>query len=95
MNITNNHKLPECLVDLVKSEQHEPIPYRYSVTQIIGNIRELILINRHYDDIDLDVSDCVNTIFGSAVHNLIEKFDKTGFAEYKLEVPIDEFMLAG
>lgn len=95
MNITNNYKLPQCLVDLVKSEQHKSIPNRYSVTQIIGNIRELILINRHYDEIDLDVSDCVNTIFGSAVHELIEKFDKTGFAEYKLEVLVNQFTLVG
>ena len=95
MHITNNQKLPKCLVDLVKADQKPPVENRYSVTQVIGNVRELLLTRRHFDAIDLDVSACANTIFGTAVHNLIEKFDHTGMAEMPLEVQIGQFTLAG
>ena len=54
-----------------------------------------MLIRKHYDDINIDVADSVNTIFGSAVHNLIEKFDKTGMAEMSLEYQIGDYALSG
>lgn len=95
MRITNNSGLPECLVDLIKADQKPPIENRFSVTQIIGNIPELLLNRKYYDYIDLDVSDCVNTIFGTAVHDLIEKFDKTGMAEYDVEYSIGQYTIAG
>lgn len=96
MNITNRDNLPVCLVDLLKADQQkELVDKRYSVTQIIGNLRELMLIRKHYDDISIDVADSVNTIFGSAVHNLIEKFDKTGMAEMSLEYQIGDYVLSG
>lgn len=95
MNITNNLNLPQCLVDLVEADQHEPIENRYSVTQIIGNIPELLLTRKHFNEIDIDVSNCVNTIFGTAVHELIEKFDRTGYAEMKLKQRINKYELVG
>ena len=95
MNITNRNNLPQCLVDLVKSDQKQPIENRYAVTQIIGNLRETLLTRKFYDNIDLDVSNCVNIIFGTAVHDLIEKFDKTGMAEMPLSVQIGKYTLAG
>jgi len=94
MLITNKYNLPQAYVDVVK-ETHPVIEKQYSVTSLIQPIRELILKRRHYDEIEQDVSDMVWLLFGSAVHKIIEESDKTGYAEYKLELPINDYKLTG
>lgn len=96
MVITNKLGLPQAVVDLVKdNEGHELNWDRYSVTELLGSTREIIL-NRRYDNvIEQDVSQMTNLILGSAVHNLIEKYDKTNMAEYKLECKVGSKTLVG
>ena len=95
MIITNKNNLPQAYVDAVK-ETHKPVDKQYSVTTILKPIREIMLMRRHYDEIEQDVSDMVWLIFGSAVHKIIEEADKTGYAEYELlEKVIDDYYLSG
>lgn len=94
--ITNNKNLPQVLVDIVSEEQHEPIEKRFGVTTLLQNTREIILKRRHWKDIDIDVSDCINTLFGTSVHYIIEKYDKTKNAEIKFEQEIkDGYKIVG
>ena len=58
------------------------------MTTILNPARNVILNRRHYDDIEVDASSCVNQLFGTAIHSLIEKFDKTGMAEMYLKEEI-------
>lgn len=96
MRITNNFNLPQCIVDIVKSEQHEMVDKRFSVTELLNCNTEILLKRRHNQDIELDVSKCVATLFGTAVHYYIEKFDKTGMAEIKFEQEIKNgYVLVG
>ena len=95
MLITNKHNLPQAYVDAVK-ETHPVVDKQYSVTSLLGPVRELLLKRRHYDEIEQDVSDMVWAIFGTAVHKIIEDADKTGFAEYELsETIINNYILTG
>ena len=88
MNITNKYNLPQALVDLVSESQFKPKPNSYSVTALLQDDRELLLNKRHDDEIEKDVSEMINLVLGTSVHSLIEKFDKTGFAEMYMKQEI-------
>lgn len=85
MKITNKYNLPEALVDVVKAGLYEPKPDTYSVTTLLNPTRMIALSRRHYDEIEQDANEMMNMVIGSAVHSLIEKMDKTGFAEKYLK----------
>lgn len=70
--LTNEMGLPRPFVDAVDRE-HRYVPKRYSVTSLLKGVREAILLRRHVDEIDQDVSDMVWLIFGTAVHSVLER----------------------
>lgn len=84
MIITNKYNLPQAMVDLVQSDLHDPSD-NYGVTTLLKPTRLILLERRHWNEMEEDVSNMVNVTLGSAVHSLLEKFDKTGFAEMKLQ----------
>lgn len=95
MVITNKYNLPQSIVDLVSGDQREVDWNSYSVTEILNPTREIILNRRHNKEIEQDVSSTTNLIFGTAVHNLIEKHDKTGMAELSLKYDLLNKTLKG
>lgn len=96
MIITNKYNLPQQLVDYAKGSQFRPTPKHYSATTIIGPVRDNILTRRHFDEIEEDISDCINRLFGSATHKILEDLDKTGFAEIYFKEEIrDGYYLTG
>lgn len=96
MEITNKYNLPQALVDLAKKQTFVPSAKTYSATTLLRPTREIILNKRHFNDIEKDASDMINVILGTAVHSLIEKMDKTGFAEIYLKQEIkDGYYLTG
>lgn len=96
MLITNKYNLPQALVDLVQSDEHEYNRFNFGVTTILKPVREILLQRRHENEIEVDVSDCINKLFGTAFHSLIEKHDKTGMAEISLQSNVvDDFKLVG
>ena len=96
MLITNKHNLPQAMVDLVKQDTKEHDPKGYGVTTLLKSTREILLKRRHEDEIETDVSDCINRLFGTAFHSLIEKHDKTGMSELSLEEKVlDDYKLVG
>lgn len=96
MIITNKYNLPQAMVDLVKDSIYEPKPDSFSATTLLNPVRQTKLLREHFDEIEVDVADRVNSLLGTATHSLIEKFDKTGFAEMYLREPIkDGYFLTG
>ena len=96
MKITNKYNLPQALVDLIKNSQFGHAEKCYSATTILNPTRFIILNRRHNDEIEIDASQCINQVLGTATHSLIEKFDKTGFAEIYLKEEIrDSYFLTG
>lgn len=90
--ITNKLGLPQALVNAVTSD-HKVVPGEYSVTEFIKPIREIILSRRH--EATQDVSEMTNLIFGSAVHEYLEKHDDTGKAEVSLRKKVSNSILKG
>ena len=96
MKITNKKDLPQALVDLVKNSQFGFTEKCYSATTILNPTRYVILNRRHNDELEVDVSECINQVLGTATHSIIEKFDKTGYAEVYLKEEIrDDYFLTG
>lgn len=96
MIITNKYNLPKALVDTIKNNQFAPTEKHYSVTTILSPTRSVLLTRRYFNEIEVDVSKCINQLLGTATHSIIEKFDKTGFAEiYLKEEIIDGYYLTG
>jgi len=88
MKITNKYNLPNALVNIANMD-NEPHNEKntFSATTILKGEKEIILENRHFDEIEMDISDMTWTIFGTAVHSLAEKevSEKDGTSEMKIE----------
>ena len=76
MKITNVLGLPQAFVDAVSVERHNA-KGSYSATTLLKGGCEVMLLERHYDELEVDASDSVWAVFGSAVHSIFEK-QKTG-----------------
>lgn len=96
MKITNNLKLPQPFVDAVDKD-YQYKDKRYSVTTLLKPVREIMLLRRHNDEIECDVSDMIWAIFGTAVHSVLENSTegKHLLKEKSLEVKIGDYTLSG
>ena len=89
MRFTNVLGLPEPFVEAASGDgRHGPRPKTYSVTQMLKGVREVILERRHSDEIEVDVSDRVWAIFGTAVHSILSDAQEsdTQLKENKVEI---------
>lgn len=96
MKITNNLNLPQPFVDVV-SKQYQYKDKQYSVTSILKGACQVLLERRHADEIEVDVSDMVWAIFGTAVHSILEKGQETKdqLKENYLVIDVDDYKLSG
>lgn len=96
MIYTNKLNLPQSIVDSVK-DKYEPQPNRYSITELLGSVQQIILFRKHFNQIEVDVSDSVQTLFGTAVHNILEENTNESDVEteIKMEVQIGQDIIVG
>lgn len=83
MIVTNKLKLPMAFVKAVSTEKHNA-EGEFSATTLLKGCKEIILTDRHWDEIEVDAADSIWKIFGSAVHKILEEFDDGNFHEEKL-----------
>ena len=90
MGITNRQGLPEVLERIAADDRNEHRPSRdvYSVTELLKPVREIVLSRRHYDEIEIDVADCVTAMLGTAVHGLFERNDDGPYTEYPVRTEV-------
>ena len=72
MKITNKQNLPEPFVVYASKSDYGYKEHRYSVTELLLSVREIILSRRFYDVIEKDVADTIPALFGTAAHNVLE-----------------------
>lgn len=72
MEITNDFELPEPLVNFAKSD-YVYKPNNYSVTELLKGTAEIVLLRRHSSEIKKDIASLAWSVFGTAVHLLLEK----------------------
>lgn len=71
MKITNQFNLPEPLVKAITYDMHPRTGF--SVTDLIQPPRITQLMRRHWDDLEMDASERIWVLLGSAIHYILEK----------------------
>ena len=72
MKLTNKHGLPETFINVIQRPTYSRGSSEISVTEILSPPQLVLLRRRHADDIEVDAADQVWSLFGSAVHNILQ-----------------------
>ena len=94
MKITNKMGLPEALVQAVSTQKHNK-EGQYSATTLLKGACETVLTKRHWDEIEVDASESIWTVFGTATHSIFEKQKDNTFKEEQFSVPVGHSVVTG
>ena len=94
MVITNKANLPQAFVNFVSNVRHNKKGY-LSATTLLKGEKEIILSDRHFDEIEQDASDMVWASFGTALHAIMEKQEDDAFKEEYFECQVGAFKVTG
>lgn len=96
MKYTNKMRLPDPIVDAIINDDYDN-GGTYSATTLLKSPKEIILSERHSEEIEEDVSDLAYSLLGTSVHYILEK-SKLGeydVAEERLHYNIGEDTISG
>ena len=94
MIIENKLELPDALVKAVSLEKHNG-ENEISATTLLKGVKEILLTDRHWEELKADVSDNVWALFGTAIHALLEKESPDTFTEEKFWSKIGDWNVTG
>lgn len=94
MIITNKYNLPEAFVKAIQNARHNEEGC-LSATTLLKGTKEIILENRHFDEIVIDASDEVWSVFGTATHTVLEHQEDEAFKEEKFSVDVLDYKVTG
>ena len=94
MKITNRLSLPYGLVKAVNTERHNA-ENCISATTLLQGIKHIVLTERHWDELEDDVSDRIWAIWGQAVHSLLEHEGKHDFTELEMSHKVGGITVTG
>lgn len=94
MRVSNRLGLPQAFINALNLERHNA-EGEISATTLLKGACETVLTDRHFDEIEIDVADCVWQIWGSAVHLIFEKAGIEGFTEEKFTVSVSNSKVTG
>ena len=96
MKITNKHNLPEPVVRALSQDHYTRGASHRSMTQLIDSPRQQILNRAHSEDITEDCVDRLWSVFGTAVHNIFERYgDEESVVEERLFVDVEGWTISG
>jgi hypothetical protein len=72
MKLTNKHNLPDTFVNCIQRPTYSRGNSEISVTEILSPPQLVLLRRSHADNIEVDAADQVWSLFGSAVHNILQ-----------------------
>jgi hypothetical protein len=72
MKLTNKFNLPQTFVNVIDRPTYSKGKAHISATEIINSPRIVQLKKKYWDEIEQDASEMVWSLFGSAVHNILE-----------------------
>jgi hypothetical protein len=70
--ITNNHHLPESVLNALHRPTYSKGDAHISCTELLNSPRIVQLKRKHWEDIEQDASEMVWQLFGSAIHHILE-----------------------
>jgi len=72
MKITNKFGLPDTILNVLARPTYSKGKANISATELINSPRIVQLKRKHWDEVEEDASSMVWSLFGSAVHNILE-----------------------
>ena len=94
MLITNKYNLPEAFVKAIQNSRHNADKC-LSATTLLKGTKEIILTDRHFDEIEVDAADEVWSVFGTAVHTILEHQEDEAFKEESFSVGVFDYKVTG
>jgi len=96
MLITNKHNLPQTFVNIMKRPTYSKGDAHLSATELINSPRIVQLRKEHEHKLESDVSDMVWSIFGTAIHGVLEHGkDDNHLVEERLNSEISGWKISG
>jgi len=95
MKVTNNLNLPKGIVKAVSTEPHNKSDMELSATTLLKGIKEILLTNRHWEELTVDAADSIWAIWGQAVHALLEEEGENEFTECDLNATVGDITVTG
>ena len=96
MKLTNKHNLPQTFVNVLKRPTYSKGRANLSVTQLINSPKIVALSAKFQDELEEDVADMVWSIFGSAVHSVLEHGkDPHHVIEERIHAEVDGWRISG
>ena len=94
MKVMNKLKLPAAFVNAVSTTRHNAAGC-FSATTLNKGAKEIILSDRHFDEIEVDAADQVWAVWGTAVHALLESQPDNNFHEEYFKVQVSNSYVTG
>ena len=94
MTVSNHLNLPAAFVNAVSTTRHNAAGC-FSATTLNKGAKEIILSDRHFDEITVDAADSVWAVWGTAVHALLESQPDNNFHEEYFKVPVSNSYVTG
>jgi len=96
MKLTNKFNLPQTFVNVIDRPTYSKGKAHISATEIINSPRIVQLKKKYWDEIEQDASEMVWSLFGSAVHNILEHGkDEHHIVEERLHLEFEGWRISG
>ena len=96
MKITNKFDIPQTFVNVLQRPSYSKGKAHLSVTQLINSPKIVALSAKFEDELEQDASEMVWSLFGSAVHNILERGkDDHHIVEQRLFTTFEGWTLSG
>lgn len=96
MRITNKHGLPETIVNALNKPTYSKGGAHMSATELLNPPRMVQLRIANADAIEMDASDMVFALFGTAIHGVLEQGQgENHIVEQRLNTEIDGWEVSG
>ena len=96
MKLTNNFGMPDTILNVIARPQYSKGKSNMSVTELLNSPRIVQLKRKHWEDLTEDAADMVWSIFGTAIHNILEhgKGD-SHIVEERIHIELDGMRISG
>ncbi len=96
MKLTNKYNLPQTFVNITKRPTYSKGKAHLSATELINSPRIVQLRKKHEADVETDVADMVWSIFGTAIHGVLEHGkDENHIVEERLHTEFEGWSISG
>lgn len=96
MHLTNKYNLPQTFMNVAKRPEYTKGKAHVSATELLNSPRIVQLRKKYDSQIEVDVSDMIWSIIGTAIHGVLEKGqDANHIVEQRIHAVFDGWSLSG